>query len=203
MKSALVFPWLMALVFGVVASANAALVDRGGGLIYDPDFDITWLQDTNYAQTSGYDSDDVMTWYEAMAWAEDLEFAGYDDWRLPDAHNSDGSGPDLGYNVTDSELGHIYYTELGNSAYGPLENTGPFQNLTTVDDYWTRTEQSVPLVWVFDFDGGHQFYLGKGATNHAWAVRDGDSWPVPIPAAVWLLSSGLIGLVGIKRRFTM
>ena len=29
--------------------ANAALIDRGGGLIYDTDLDITWLADANYA----------------------------------------------------------------------------------------------------------------------------------------------------------
>ncbi len=24
-----------------------------------------------------------MTWYEALQWADDLEYAGYDDWRIP------------------------------------------------------------------------------------------------------------------------
>jgi len=28
------------------------------------------------------------------------------------------------------------------------------------------------------------------------------SAPVPVPAAIWLLGSGLIGLVGIRRRMT-
>ena len=32
-------------------SANAALYDRGNGLIYDDILDITWLQDANYAAT--------------------------------------------------------------------------------------------------------------------------------------------------------
>ena len=35
-------------------TANAALYDRGNGLIYDDVLDITWLQDANYAKTSGY-----------------------------------------------------------------------------------------------------------------------------------------------------
>ena len=40
---------------GVASRAgHAALFDRGGGLIYDSDLDITWLKDGNYAQTSGY-----------------------------------------------------------------------------------------------------------------------------------------------------
>ena len=37
-----------------VSSANAALIDRGNGLIYDSYLNITWLQDANYSVTSGY-----------------------------------------------------------------------------------------------------------------------------------------------------
>ena len=90
----------------------------------------------------------------------------------------------MGYNITVSEMGYIYYIELGNSAGGALANTGLFENLTTVDDYWTDDEihKNGSGAWVFDFDGGHQFYLGKGAQNHAWAVHDGELTPVPVPA---------------------
>ena len=35
-------------------SAHAVLVDRGGGMLYDTVLNITWLQDANYAKTSGY-----------------------------------------------------------------------------------------------------------------------------------------------------
>ena len=31
-------------------------------------------------------------------------------------------------------------------------------------------------------------------------VKVGDGAPVPIPGAVWLLGSGLVGLIGLKRR---
>lgn len=187
-----------AFVFLLPGMANTTLFDRGGGLIYCDLLDITLLKDTDYARNSGYDDDSYMNWYEAIAWADQLVYSGFDNWRLPDAHNLDGSGPSLGYNVTGSELGHIYYTETGNLAGEPLENTGPFENLTSVDDYWTGTEYSVPSVWVFDFDGGHQFYLGKGAENHAWAVHDGDiGAPAHIPdptVALLLASAGMIGL---------
>ena len=41
------------IFFSVLTSPiHAALWDRGGGLIYDDVFDITWLQDANYAKTS-------------------------------------------------------------------------------------------------------------------------------------------------------
>lgn len=49
---------------------------------YDTVLDITWLADANYAQTSGYDNDGVMSWYSAMSWTTQLEYNGYSDWRL-------------------------------------------------------------------------------------------------------------------------
>lgn len=33
----------------LAVSAQAGLIDRGGGLVYDNDLDITWLQDANYS----------------------------------------------------------------------------------------------------------------------------------------------------------
>lgn len=45
-------------------SAQASLIDRGGGLIYDSNLNVTWLQDANYAKTSGYHVSGAMTWSE-------------------------------------------------------------------------------------------------------------------------------------------
>jgi hypothetical protein len=79
--SAFVFPLLSTL-------SHAALIDRGGGLIYDDVLDITWLQDTNYALTQGVD-DGRMNWTDANAWAAGLSYydvvrdVSYEDWRLP------------------------------------------------------------------------------------------------------------------------
>ena len=52
---------------GVLSSglAQAALHDRGGGLLYDDILGVTWLQDANYAKTSGYDADGRMNWANA------------------------------------------------------------------------------------------------------------------------------------------
>ena len=97
----------------------AELHDRGGGLIYDDVLNITWLQDTNYAKTSGYDADGSMNWYEAMAWVDQLEYAVYDDWRLPT------SAGGAGYNITGGEMGHLYYVTLGNLGYTSPEGTTP------------------------------------------------------------------------------
>ena len=68
---------LCASVFALVSTTtNAELFDRGDGLIYDSVQDLTWTQN---AGMSGYRS----SWDDAVAWAENLEFRGFDDWRLP------------------------------------------------------------------------------------------------------------------------
>src|SRR5262245_18920266 len=56
---------------------QAALYDRGDGLVYDSVLNITWLQNANY-------SGSLMHWNEAEAWASSLTYAGITGWRLPD-----------------------------------------------------------------------------------------------------------------------
>jgi len=113
---------LLALgLLGLAAPAEATLIDRGGGLIYDDDLNVTWLQDANYAATDLSDarvsqiianvgsvashaltaSDFIkdidgnytgaMTWWGAMAWVEELTFGGFNDWRLPITNQPDPS----------------------------------------------------------------------------------------------------------------
>jgi hypothetical protein len=49
---------------------------------------------------------------------------------------------------------------------------------------------------------GYQSDDGKTGSNYAWAVHSGDvsASVVPVPAAVWLFGSGLLGLIGMARR---
>jgi hypothetical protein len=120
-----------AFCIGAAPAAQAALVDRGGGLIYDTVLDITWLQDANYARTTGYDPDGRMNWSAANTWAANLSYYDsvrgvyWNDWRLPTlspvngaAFNTDFShdgSTDNGYNIIspNSELAYMYYVNLG------------------------------------------------------------------------------------------
>jgi hypothetical protein len=182
----------IALALGVSTSVNAALFDRGNGMIYDDELDITWLQDANYAKTSGYHSSGWMDWYEANTWADNLVFRGYDDWRLP---TTPEDGP-AGYNITSSEMGHMFYNNLGGTS-GDCDgyvnatftdgngNPGSFSNLR--QDYWSGTEKADNLyyVWVFSFCWGNQGAASHGSERYAWAVRDGDvGTPEPDPDEV-------------------
>ncbi|MCP4277568.1 MAG: DUF1566 domain-containing protein [Gammaproteobacteria bacterium] len=197
----------------------AGLVDRGSfayddgegntgfiKLIYDEDFDITWVADGNFAQATGYDGDGRMDWVAANAWAGGLTIGGFADWRLPTALNQDDSGPGYGY-VTGSEMGHLFYEELGGTAGDPISSSTDsdlalFPNLQN-SVYWSGTEYSANpnLAWVFSFDLGSQFTDAKGNDLHyGLAVHSGDVGAVPVPAAVWLFGSGILGLIGFSKR---
>lgn len=114
------------LVSGISMSANAALLDRGNGMLYDTVLNVTWLQDANYAKTSGHDDDGLMSLIEARNWAENLVFGGTTNWRL--AGNSPINGVDFvfssdfysgnvdqGYNIIspNAELSYMFYVNLG------------------------------------------------------------------------------------------
>ena len=74
-----------------------------------------------------------MTWYEAMSWVAGLSYCGVRGWRLPSAFNLDGSGPCIGDNCTDNELGRLLTTAKSVSA---LNFPDPFSTI-----YWTATEE--------------------------------------------------------------
>ena len=81
------------LRISIVREPGGPLIDRGFGLIYDVDRNITWLQDANYARTGGRSRDGQMTWDDAMSWVASLDIFGVKGWRLPTALNRDGSAP--------------------------------------------------------------------------------------------------------------
>lgn len=190
----------------VSTSANSALIERLGGLAYYDDLaDLTWLADANHAQTSGFDADGRMNWSDANAWAAGLTVDGVDGWRLAD------TDPALsGYNQTGSEMGNLYYNVLGGVAGNSITTTHNanydlFSNVQSLG-YWSATEYApnTPYAWLFvtadDGGQGLQDVYGKDLSMHAWAVQSGDVSAVPVPAAVWLFGSGLVGLIGVARR---
>lgn len=160
------------------------LIDRGRGLLYDVERDLTWLQDTNYARTSGRSADGQMTWDEAKIWVARLNYRGITGWRLPTARNPDGSGPCIGDNCRESELGHLVFTAFQRPTPGSrLINWQPFSI------YWSSTEASATEAFAFKMTGLKQGRLAKdpwaadpslgGATPLAdlvltWPVHDGD-----------------------------
>lgn len=198
------------------AVSTAALVDRGGGLIYDTVLDVTWLSNANV--------NGVNNWNDSSNWAADFSYydsvrnVTYTDWRLPFslqpdsncASQTDAGAPygiqSSGHNCTGSEMGHLF-SDLGgvwgqSIATAHNDNYYLFQNLEP-HHYWT-SEPYAPNpgnIWFFGWDDGDQSPDDRYGNLYAMLVRPGDvaTLATPLPSAMWLFGSGLLGLVGMAR----
>ena len=202
-------------------AAQASLTEIGPGLVYDDVKNITWLRDANYAKTSNFDSDGRLTWAAANNWANHLTFGGLDSgWRLPELTDNVAY---VGANSSNSELADHFYRNLGGQAEADLavvhsDNYGLFNNLQA-SVYWLKDELAVApgfsLGWGFVTGSGvlsgYQGLYNENSEFNAWAVHAGNvsllagnTLPssIPVPAAIWLFGSGLLGVLGLasKRR---
>ena len=195
-------------------SAQAALIARPGGMVYDSTLNITWLQDWN---TNGR-----MNWWTANNWANNLVYGGFDDWRLPTTDTTASSNCSsninlnsalplqyYGYNCTGSEMGHMFYTEFGATAGNSIVTGSNAANLalfTNVQSrlYWSSTSFAVNpnSAWFFGTYDGSQGSTAKVNAVYAVAVRPGDvaaSVPEPQTLALALLALGAT-VVARRRR---
>ena len=202
----------------LTGAAQAALVSRPGGMIYDTTQNITWLANLNV--------NGLMDWNTATDWANNLVYGGYDDWRLPTLNPSDTSCSfyfypwvngfsyqHYGVNCTGGELSHLFVTDLGNKAYESvlnqagdtaeqIANLALFSNVQSYF-YWSGTEYAPDPsnAWYFLTDNGDQFYFYKSAALYAVAVRPGDvAAAVPEPQTLALALLALGATVVARRR---
>ncbi|PIE61897.1 MAG: hypothetical protein CSA29_00970 [Desulfobacterales bacterium] len=227
--------------------AHATLTTIGSATYNGANYNLIWDDDNNGNSVVWLDYKHAKAeWAEQRAWAASLDSAltinlnadytvsWEGSWRLPvsvDGPAVGGNGgPDAngnynhttGYNLHNSEMGHLFYVELGNqgafdtngnfqSPFG-LKNTGEFNNITgnNRDWYWSDTELSEDPTQAFLFmmdDGGQGLNYktepnpyGMDPNLFGLAVRTGQVSMVPVPGSIFLLGFGLTSLVGLCRR---
>ncbi len=140
-----------------------------------------------------------LSWWGAKAFTNylnNINYAGSNQWRLP------SSNAIIGYNQTGSQFGQLFYTELGGTAGNKIPYTANFTN-EQASVYWLAQEYAAypDLAWGFSTDNGIQGIINnKSNQYYAWAVSPGQVSAVPVPGAIWLMGTGLLGLLGLKRR---
>ena len=209
------------LLAGMAGVSEAALTTIGTATYDDgsgsANYNLIWDNNNNGNSVIWLDYTNAPTnWSAQNTWAAGLDSNltyninsaytvtwGSTAWRLPSA----GANPETGYNQTTSEMGDLFYNDLGLTAYPPYTIAAQL-NATNFDNlyakwywYWSDTEyaDSPNRAWIFRMDNGDQINRYKNITEYGLAVRSGQV-AVPVPGAIWLLGSGLAGVVALGRR---
>jgi len=121
------------------------------------------------------------------------------DTSLSEANGVYGAGIDIATNTTSTEPYYKYSAKVtfgdGSVNIFELPHVGPGWPPTK---FWGITSDAG--IFSIDFMG---YSSTTGDPNRTYLVIDNltiTASPVPIPAAVWLFGSGLLGLIGIARR---
>lgn len=120
-----------------------------------------------------------------------------------------GEGPNLSLNVREDTIdGTIVGT-------GSIESTVNGWNLIELDEYaWLTVGETYVLEFISsspngitrsrnNYEDGTYIFRGElqtGGYDLQFRTYYDDTATVPVPAAVWLLGSGLLGLIGIRRK---
>ncbi len=107
--------------------------------VFDSGQNLTWTKDANL--------NGQMDWATSVAWANNLDYAGYTDWVLP----------------TIDQLAMQFSTNLGEAAGSSIAashnaNYDLFTNIQSNTVYWSGTEgaPNPGLAWYFSTNSGYQ-----------------------------------------------
>jgi len=156
--------------FSISLTSQAALIPRGNGMVYDDVMHVTWLQDANYAATTGFAPGGYMIWSTASDWAQNnVTVGGFTDWRLPST----------------AEFQNMFMTANGlNNTHIGLTNSGPFINVqfSATGGYWATNffmmyssdGYNAEYYYYNDMQLGWSYQMDGGGAYFAWPVRAGD-----------------------------
>ena len=159
----------------------------------------------------GVDQADATYWTPTLSGSIDVNYtaATTGSFAIFDGSDATLTGSHLDLNASDT----IYFHQQGSGNWfltkNPVDNGTSLLTLTGSNQFQLGYQCSAAMAWVID--SGYTF-LAEGLYKVEWSnlacnpesasIVQIDAIPsnVPIPGAVWLLGSGLLGLVGIRRK---
>ncbi len=207
------------VLMGMTGMVHASLVTIGTGMFTYPSgapvdgvaHNLIWDNDNNGKSVVWLDHSFLPTTRAQMmvniAGAHmDITLNGYtvdwvdDTWRMPSINGTEA----WGYDANTTEIGHLFYDELGLSS-GPTTveqlNATNFDHLIPTAYFFSEKvwDSYAYFSWFFAMGNGGQNVCDIDGAQYGLAIREANVSAVPVPGAVWLLGSGLIGLLGIRR----
>jgi len=136
---------LFFLTFTVILFADSRFIrDAQNGIVKDSRYNLIW-QDS-YGSSSEIKK---LEWQDAINYCENLQLAGYEDWRLPN-------------------FNELYY--LANRNYYSPSIDKVFENIE-IDFYWTSTTyvKDKTIAWLVNFNSGDDGWDSK--KNNKYFIR--------------------------------
>jgi hypothetical protein len=140
------------------------------GAAIDDKTQLMWARNGRLARTiqvGNIDPDSYgrLSYTDAITYAHDLDYLGYDDWRLPWALDANGEGPCAGLLCNGSEFGHRALDQI---LFPPFASAD-------VGIYWSTSRLPEILVdpWTFTLGTGQQRQASAIPLTvaHVWPVR--------------------------------
>jgi hypothetical protein len=135
---------------------NGKYTYNGDGTVTDTSIGLIWTmcQGGKSGNDCSQGSASEYTWLEAIDYCDNLDFAGFDDWRLPEIHEL--------ASAVDYTTGVIAFRDV---------YTGAFSSSLSI--FWSSSPSagSNHYAWTVNFNGSGVSDYGKGSTESSSCVR--------------------------------
>ncbi|OPY85041.1 MAG: hypothetical protein A4E72_02052 [Syntrophus sp. PtaU1.Bin208] len=194
--------FLVFLMMVVLSGTASASISVGGYTFDDNAFVDTLISSSGSFNTSGGSLSDVLTDKDEATYAFSWSSGAYVNLGFTDNLLVNGSGADLvlfetgvpdSFSVTINSITNNYLTSYTGYSAGGYDLNAVAINL---EDFGVASNAGLSSILIgMDIVGS-----GTVPSLSLAGALNSSSSAVPIPAAVWLFGSGLVGLLGLRRK---